>query len=518
METNRLCCCCLLRPPDRGMTKPYSRLGDTEIYSDMLADCFNLHVILDNNERGICLMCIDRLIDASDFKKQVQRSQAELQECIDSLLDVKDEEAEIKLESTEDNDIIEAGGLILYEPPKWESPDNISDYNSLFLNTVEDAMVPSQPEPYVPSEEMVGTTHSASFDHFSHDDASQACQETLAGQSHPKSRRKPYKREKKTVGVRKEKETSKAQRSEKENDTIYPLRSKVKFESKPKLNNDYTNIFATGPYTCQICKMVITTRRSMACHMLNHTEPKSEICDENTWDCDVCEKKFTSKLSMTSHMINLHRKKIFKCDSCSKKFPTVSRLEKHKVIHTKRERNYGCEVCGKRFVSKYYVDSHVQFHTGYKPYTCDICQKQFFGKNNMREHIRAHMGVKPYTCNKCGKKFTCRSSYKRHDLFQHSKHMKERAFSCDICNKSFVHSYHLKQHKRLHTGEKPYACNICSKQFAAKYNLSTHSLTHVKGTYSCELCPKSYATKEGLRQHKRVHISKKDIQIKRKNK
>ena len=34
----------------------------------------------------------------------------------------------------------------------------------------------------------------------------------------------------------------------------------------------------------------------------------------------------------------------------------------------------------------------------------------------------------------------------------------KRTFSCDICNKSFVHKGHLKDHMLVHTGDKPFQC------------------------------------------------------------
>ncbi|XP_048003356.1 zinc finger protein 732-like [Leguminivora glycinivorella] len=507
MEANGSCCCCLLRPPVRGMSTPYVRLGVTEIYSEMLADCFDIRAIIGNNESGICTACVDRLLDASDFKKQVQCSQAKLQERADALLDIKGEE--IKLEITEGNDI--SGGLILYEPPKLEVEDDANDYDTLFTYDDNKNCAPYEPEPPL-SAEMAWTSYSDSFEPSSYDGAS-ADQETTsrrpilitrANQSHANSRKKTHTKEN-TSRVCKKQVTRDAHQYEKENETIYPLRSKVKFEHKPKPNNDYTNIYATGPYTCNICYVVMTTRRSMACHMAIHTEPKSEICENNTWDCDKCDKIFSTKNAMNSHMRNVHSKKTFRCDVCSKLFNSLRQMTKHKVIHTERERNYCCDQCGQRFLTNTVLACHKQCHTGDKPFTCDICQKKFRNKYSMKEHVYTHMGFMRYTCNKCGKKFTTSSGCRKHDLSHHKNTITERAFSCEICNKQFMHNHHLKRHKLLHTGEKPYECETCGKQFSVKFNLDTHMQTHVKGTYSCDVCSKTYATKESLRQHKRVH-------------
>ncbi|XP_063387924.1 uncharacterized protein LOC134673826 [Cydia fagiglandana] len=77
------CRCCLRCPPDMDLTTPYIHLGKTEIYIEMLKDCFDLQLTLGGSGScGICSACVGRLRDASDFKLQVQRSQAMLREAV----------------------------------------------------------------------------------------------------------------------------------------------------------------------------------------------------------------------------------------------------------------------------------------------------------------------------------------------------------------------------------------------------------------------------------------------------
>ncbi|XP_063369920.1 uncharacterized protein LOC134658238 [Cydia amplana] len=80
MEVMYACRCCLRRAPDKDLTTPYTHLGITEIYADMIKGCFDINLVVGGTGScGICSMCVGRLRDASDFKLQVQRSQAELQ-------------------------------------------------------------------------------------------------------------------------------------------------------------------------------------------------------------------------------------------------------------------------------------------------------------------------------------------------------------------------------------------------------------------------------------------------------
>ncbi|XP_063369819.1 uncharacterized protein LOC134658142 [Cydia amplana] len=80
MDVTHACRCCLRGAPDKDLTTPYTHLGKTEIYADLIKQCFDIHLVVGGSGScGICSMCVGRLRDASDFKLQVQRSQAELQ-------------------------------------------------------------------------------------------------------------------------------------------------------------------------------------------------------------------------------------------------------------------------------------------------------------------------------------------------------------------------------------------------------------------------------------------------------
>ncbi|XP_063542750.1 uncharacterized protein LOC134751295 [Cydia strobilella] len=95
------CRCCLLCPPDKDLTTPYTHLGQTEIYADMIKECFDINLVVGGaGSCGICSACVGRLRDASDFKLQVQRSQAELQARLQGA-SVKEEESAVKPENPE---------------------------------------------------------------------------------------------------------------------------------------------------------------------------------------------------------------------------------------------------------------------------------------------------------------------------------------------------------------------------------------------------------------------------------
>ncbi|XP_061724175.1 uncharacterized protein LOC133530295 [Cydia pomonella] len=112
MDVMNSCCCCLRCAPDRDLTTPYTHLGKTETFSDLLKECFNIHLVLDGSGPcGICSACVGRLRDASDFKLQVQRSQAELQALL-----VKTEIV-VKSEQADDGVEEETVFKLFYEEP-----------------------------------------------------------------------------------------------------------------------------------------------------------------------------------------------------------------------------------------------------------------------------------------------------------------------------------------------------------------------------------------------------------------
>ena len=90
-----------------------------------------------------------------------------------------------------------------------------------------------------------------------------------------------------------------------------------------------------------------------------------------------------------------------------------------------------------------------------------------------------HTGVKAYSCDKCEKSYISSSG-----IWNHKKkckgnqnkdhHSRKKSFQCKVCEKSFSLSGNLKRHMLVHTGEKPYSCEKCGKSFTSTTGLKYH--------------------------------------------
>lgn len=205
-------------------------------------------------------------------------------------------------------------------------------------------------------------------------------------------------------------------------------------------------------------------------------------------------------------------KKIHVCHYCSKEFTSVSKLNRHKVIHT-GEKPFSCDFCESKFAHQSNKRIHMAIHTGNKPFACQFCDKSFPAKNQLKDHLVKHTGEKSYKCDTCEMAFAHRFSLRQHRLLKHpvgetitDNYENYRPFTCDICMKKFTQLSSLKTHKRLHTGLKPYCCSVCGKCFPRKDTLTRHQFRHSDvRPFKCEHCDKSFATRYMLKQHAAGH-------------
>jgi len=161
-----------------------------------------------------------------------------------------------------------------------------------------------------------------------------------------------------------------------------------------------------------------------------------------------------------------------------------------------------CTFCKKRFMTRWKLERHIISHTGAKPYNCIYCPKRFAEKNKLVVHVKNHK-----------EDFVDLQAVER--LIASLLPKRKTSHDCTICGKSFLSSWKLNRHARIHSGEKPFKCSKCPKSFIEKSKLDQHEqLPHdgsrVQGSsqdkrHQCSLCEKKFVSQWKLKRHELFH-------------
>lgn len=133
------------------------------------------------------------------------------------------------------------------------------------------------------------------------------------------------------------------------------------------------------------------------------------------------------------HVANLP--KSFKCETCGKCIHTKPYRDLHSGRH-KNEKRYKFKICIKSFQTKQGLTNHQLTHKPVKRhFSCGICDKIYSSITALYKHIKhTHELPKAVSCVFCGAVLTEKSSLFNHLL----RHIDERRFRCELCNKSFT--------------------------------------------------------------------------------
>lgn len=143
---------------------------------------------------------------------------------------------------------------------------------------------------------------------------------------------------------------------------------------------------------------------------------------------------------------------------------------------------------------------------GCPKHACTDCGKEFTTVFHLRRHRRIHTGERPYPCKVCGQCFRHSTSLKVHMR----RHTGEEPFQCAVCSKTFKDPANFKVHQNSHSKERPYACRVCEKRFNAASTLYAHMKIHTgERPYTCTICNRSFTFNNTLVRHIRTHTGEK---------
>ena len=110
-----------------------------------------------------------------------------------------------------------------------------------------------------------------------------------------------------------------------------------------------------------------------------------------------------------------HQEKKYKCTnkSCSKKFVTKAKLERHYKSH--QDKKYECGICNLKFTHQYHLKSHEDIHIGgQKQHVCPLCNKAFRRVGDMKVHLNHVCNRKRFPCYQCNATYLYKKSLKNH--------------------------------------------------------------------------------------------------------
>ncbi|XP_040917491.1 zinc finger protein 770-like [Toxotes jaculatrix] len=217
--------------------------------------------------------------------------------------------------------------------------------------------------------------------------------------------------------------------------------------------------------------------------------------------------------SETFHATNKQQKinSLHQCHTCSKCFPSRSKLQRHILTHT-GQKPFGCEMCGKRFRQKTHLRVHCHTHlwsryqkqrsmyinrppsrtSGFNIRTAadSPVQEMLVHKKDVEIHTGSdvisakHLDQTPsivivHNNDKRVSK-VCKVDVRRTEAAKSMQNSGKVQHKCFHCLKCFPSASKLQRHEMVHTGLKPFQCPTCGKAFRQASHLKTHERIHCK--------------------------------------
>lgn len=269
-----------------------------------------------------------------------------------------------------------------------------------------------------------------------------------------------------------------------------------------------------------------------------------------------------------------NREYIVSCQGCGEMFSCLNKFQRHILTHTDPEnKKFLCQICGKRFNRADHLNRHSMLH-GDVTHKCLLCGEEFDRASHLDRHRRKNhppAGQDPsqtppttplprnssdfttppgtvintteppignnlhllaavatpedaqeLTPNQILQLEASRvvseilvsevSTNQRSQANKKPLSEVERPFECEVCERKFIRSTHLRRHMRIHTGEKPFACHICGRKYARGDYLRAHIQGHRRDrVHKCKHCNEIFHDLTRFANHCRVmHLNEED--------
>ncbi|XP_022818922.1 zinc finger protein 184-like isoform X12 [Spodoptera litura] len=552
-----VCRCCLAEGCYKDISTEYFWMGKREVYAEMLSETLNLSIAYSNsggpnsNSRLICELCISRLRDASDFKRQVQECERTFLRHLDPGSSSMVGEVEVTVEPTEiDPDV----KLEHVKQEKAVSDDDDDFDERCGFDEDDDDDLDDQPltrlASRIPKKESVDL-----LDLLDNTKATEKRKSSSKTKTVPAKKAKTIKKDVKATSskapVKTEKKKKEPHLMAKENaeillrcSTMYPFRLRGKsitcvyccegyedpahFRRHADEHHQHFNI-TTAFYhmssakeyikvdifdmKCRLCLQPFEKVDEIAEHLKEvHEEAVKRLnldydigvqpyrLDSNNYSCYHCDKKMPSVTTLCRHTI-LHYKR-FTCDTCGRNYLSHEALKYHiKVNHSD---NHVCRKCWREFSTMEEKRDHIKSNKKCWTFCCIICGERFQSWEQKQKHLEIEHGQDKimYKCPDCDMNFSTRKYFYTHYKLTHT----DEGFQCACCGMKFNTQKQLDDHTLGHTGEKQFVCNICSKTFVRQKSLTQHMWIHSDTKrFVCLLCEKQFNQKVSLKSHMKTN-------------
>nr|XP_049704094.1 zinc finger protein 91 isoform X4 [Helicoverpa armigera] len=550
METsvnNGMCRCCASEGAFKDVKSTYHWMGEEEIYSDMLRDCFdiNLEVSEQGQDGGICEVCITQLRNAINFKKQVLHTEEQFKIHLQNKTMFRPNIVKVELQAGEDSDDLGSGDDA-FSGPEFEVPIKMETEEtkpkkrgakaSATTTRAKKAKADNGETSNKHEEEKLATPAKIKTEPETEDRRSN--NESLIEISIDKAPQKRIKRllYKHLNNLKIILECTNATMilgygdkgfSCCYCDAAYAEPSQLKAHTLTFHANEeifYGKLPTLGPsrflvklditdLKCTLCDIDLETLENIFEHLKEkhektfHTDIKDQIFpfrfNTEQFTCCICPNNvvFDTFRPLHEHMHKHYRN--FICEVCNAGFINHISLTRHAVIHTKGD--FKCRYCSVVFDNVFKRRNHesrAHTHAG-KTNICHFCNEGFKEYWLKELHLTKVHGVTPkiYNCSACEKTFSSPSLVKVHIR---RFHMMEKNKKCPHCDRAFFRATDLKKHMLIHTGARDFKCEVCQKCFAKKSTLTQHMRIHNNDRrFKCEICDQAFVQKPSLTWHMR---------------
>ncbi|KPJ14225.1 Zinc finger protein 26 [Papilio machaon] len=502
-----LCRCCRSIKKCRLLSTEYEWMGNKEVYSDMLMDCFGLllsHLDGDNKDTCICATCVCRLREACAFRQQVLQSEEVFMKA--------------KLDGNRDDNVPQFMVELKVEPIEEIETDiqmdNVTDIieNQEEKPTLDINVKMNKSTIKVPRRRSVRTKHVTS--------------DPMKSEVNKIRRKKVRMDDLLDTEIQEKKSISrKAKKS------IIDHEQMAYANTVTIVHNSYVCPFhnKVSNYYCYYCKDQFTNPIELREHTMSH-DPKTLFesmmdnrkipkIDITRIDCRLCQEKIDNLETLKQHLTIIHGKELhpieneflkfrltldnLTCTECKSTFPYFDLLKKHMVEHFG---TFICDMCGACFLEQTSLRTHIKSHNKIEAcFPCEICGKNLKSKYSRYLHVATVHEKKPtVNCYKCEDSFLSYALRNRHLIEVHGD---KRTFPCKLCDKVYNRRKTLMEHnRRIHLKVYRHQCDLCDQRFYLPSRLKEHMATHTgERNFRCEFCDKSYPRLQSLQEHLRSH-------------